>query len=82
MLIWIKFLIYKMFDSNPHTPLNAVKGANLNLIEINFDNSENSTRETNHSQDNLKSFEDTIEIKDEQKNAKKQGRKKNFFIKK
>ena len=65
-----------MFDSNPHTPLNAVKGANLNLIEINFDNSENSTRESNHSQDNLKSFEDTIEIKDEQKNAKKQGRKK------
>ena len=66
-----------MFDSNPHTPLIGIKGANLNLIQINFDNSENSTRESNHSQDNLKSFEDTIEIKDEQKNSKKQGRKKN-----
>ena len=65
-----------MFDSNPHTPLIGIKGANLNLIQINFDNSENSTRESNHSQDNLKSFEDTIEIKDEQKNAKTQGRKK------
>ena len=65
-----------MFDSNPHTPLIGIKGANLNLIQINFDNSENSTRESNHSQENLKSFEDTIEIKDDQKNAKKQGRKK------
>ena len=46
-----------MFDSNPHTPLIGIKGTNLNLIQINFDNSENSTRESNHSQDNLKSFE-------------------------
>lgn len=76
MLVGIKFFIYKMFDSNPHTPLIGIKGENLNLIQINFDNLENNTRESNHSGDNLKSFEDTIEIKDDQKNAKKKGRKK------
>ena len=67
-----------MFDSNPHTPLIGLKGGNLNLIKINFGNSENSTRERNHSQENLKSFEDTFEIKDDQKNVKEQDRKKFF----
>ena len=70
-----------MFESNPQTPLIDIKGKNFNLIQINFDNSENSTRESNCSGENLKSFEDTIDIKNYQKSMKIQGGKKSSISK-
>ena len=47
-----------MFESNPQTPLIDLKG---NLIHINFDNSESSTKESNLSRENSKCYDDTIE---------------------
>jgi hypothetical protein len=57
-----------MFDCAPHTPLIDLKGKNFNLIHINLDNSESSTKESNLSGENSKCLEDTI---DEQKIFKK-----------
>ena len=50
-----------MIDNEPKTPSLIIKGENFNLIHINFDNSENSTKESNISGENSKCFEDTIE---------------------
>ena len=50
-----------MIDTTPQTPLIDFKGENLNLIHINFDNSESSTKGSNISRDNSKCFDDTIE---------------------
>ena len=49
-----------MFDSSPKTPLIDIKGENFNLIHINLENSESSTKESNLSPDNSKCFDDTI----------------------
>ena len=45
-----------MIESRTNIPLIDIKGDNLNLIQINFDSSENSTRESNHSGEYFKSF--------------------------
>ncbi len=50
-----------MFESRSQTPLIDFKGPNLNLIHINLDNSENSTKESNISGENSKCYDDTIE---------------------
>ena len=57
-----------MFESSSQTPLIDIKGDNFNLIHINLDNSESSTKESNLSRENSKCFDDTIE---EQKFFKK-----------
>ena len=71
MLNSIKYFIYKMIESRTNIPLIDIKGDNLNLIQINFDSSENSTRESNHSGEYFKSFEDIIDIKNDQNNMEK-----------
>ena len=62
-----------MFESHSQTPLIDFKGTNLNLIHINLDNSENSTKESNISGENSKWLDDTI---DEQKNIPEEKKSK------
>ena len=64
-----------MFDNTIHqSPLIDFKGAKLNLIQINLDNSENSTKGSNISRANSKCFDDTIE---EQNNTSRTKKTKN-----
>ena len=68
-----------MFDNTIHqSPLIDFKGVKLNLIQINLDNSENSTKGSNISRANSKCFDDTIE---EQNNTPRTKKTKNNIIK-
>jgi hypothetical protein len=60
-----------MFESNPQTPLIDFKEGKLNLIHINLDNSESSTKESHISRENSKCLDDTLDIKNDQKKTKK-----------
>ena len=60
-----------MFDSASQTPLIDIKGENFNLIHINLDNSESSTKESNLSRENSKCFDDSIEEQNAFKKPKK-----------
>ena len=60
-----------MLESTPQTPLIDFKGGKLNLIHINLDNSESSTKESNISGENSKCFDDTLDMKNDQKKQRK-----------
>ena len=65
-----------MLESTPQTPLIDFKGGKLNLIHINLDNSESSTKESNISGENSKCLDDTLDIKNDQKNQRKSKKSK------
>ena len=60
-----------MLESTPQTPLIDFKGGKLNLIHINLDNSESSTKESNISGENSKCLDDTLDIKNDKKKQRK-----------
>ena len=69
-----------MLESTPQTPLIDFKGGKLNLIHINLDNSESSTKESNISGENSKYLDDTLDIKNDQKKQKKSKKSKKVNI--
>jgi len=70
-----------MLDSVANTPSIGLKVENLRLIQINFDHSDNSTRETNHSGD-VSKCENIIDIKNKSNKNLKQKNKKPTIINK
>ena len=66
-----------MFESTPQTPLIDFKGGKLNLIHVNLDNSESSTKESNISGESSKFFDGTLDMKNDQKKQRKSKMVKN-----
>ena len=76
-----------MFDTIPPMPLLDIKGENQNIFQINLDNSENSTRESQPECENSKSFDEVSDInKNDEVFLEPKVSKKNFgekfFLKK
>ena len=77
-----------MLDTLPQISSLEIKGENQNIFQINFDNSENSTRESHPECENFKCCEDNSElIKNEDTfwepmTSKKKSREKFFFAEK
>mgnify|MGYP002625198678 FL=1 len=69
-----------MLDSVSNTPLIDIKGENLNLIQINFDFWDNSTRESNPSGE-ISKCEKINDIKNKSKKMMKQSKKKSITLK-
>ena len=76
-----------MLDTLPQISSLEIKGENQNIFQINFDNSENSTRESHPECENFKCSEDVSEpIKNEdsflEPMTSKKKAEKNFFLQK
>ena len=74
-----------MLDTLPQISSLEIKGENQNIFQINFDNSENSTRESHPECENFKCSEDVSEpIKNDdsflEPRASKKKIEKNFFL--